>query len=203
MNFPSHLIQNAVDAISNFPGIGKKTALRLVIYLLRNKNIAHNIAISIQKLVNETTYCKNCYNISKSNLCDICNNLDRDPSTICVVEDLRDIIAIENTLQYKGHYHVLGGLISPIEGVSPHDLNIESLIERIQQKEKSEIIFALCASMDGETTSYYLYKKIKDYTQNITTISKGVAIGGEIEYTDQITLGRAITNRYSFEKTLN
>ena len=105
-------------------------------------------------------------------------------------------------MQHKGHYHVLGGLISPIEGVSPHDLNIESLIERIKQKEKSEIIFALCASMDGETTSYYLYKKIKDYTENITTISKGIAIGGEIEYTDQITLGRAMTNRYSFEKTL-
>ena len=202
MNFPSHLIQNAVDAISNFPGIGKKTALRLVIYLLRNKNIAQNIAISIQKLVNDTTYCQNCYNIAKSNLCDICNNLDRDPSIICVVEDLRDIIAIENTLQYKGHYHVLGGLISPIEGVSPNDLNIESLITRIKKTEKNEIIFALCASMDGETTSYYLYKKIKDLSKNITTISKGIAIGSELEYTDQITLGRALVNRYSFEKTI-
>ena len=120
MNFPSHLIQNAVNAISNFPGIGKKTALRLVIYLLRNKKIAHNIAIAIQKLVNDTKYCQNCYNIAKSDICNICNNLDRDPSIICVVEDLRDIIAIENTLQYKGHYHVLGGLISPIEGIAPH-----------------------------------------------------------------------------------
>ena len=202
MNFPSHLIQNAVNAISNFPGIGKKTALRLVIYLLRNKKIAHNIAIAIQKLVNDTKYCQNCYNIAKSNLCNICNNLDRDPSIICVVEDLRDIIAIENTLQYKGHYHVLGGLISPIEGIAPHNLNIEALIARVKKIEKSEIIFALCASMDGETTSYYLYKKIKDLTKNITTISKGIAIGSELEYTDQITLGRAIVNRYSFDKTL-
>ena len=202
MNFPSHLIQNAVNAISNFPGIGKKTALRLVIYLLRNKKIAHNIAIAIQKLVNDTKYCQNCYNIAKSDICNICNNLDRDPSIICVVEDLRDIIAIENTLQYKGHYHVLGGLISPIEGVAPHNLNIEALIARIKKLEKSEIIFALCASMDGETTSYYLYKKIKDLTKNITTISKGIAIGSELEYTDQITLGRAIVNRYSFDKTL-
>ena len=202
MNFPSNLIQNAVNAISNFPGIGKKTALRLVIYLLRNKKIAHNIAIAIQKLVNDTKYCQNCYNIAKSNLCNICNNLDRDPSIICVVEDLRDIIAIENTLQYKGHYHVLGGLISPIEGIAPHNLNIEALIARLKKTEKSEIIFALCASMDGETTSYYLYKKIKDLTKNITTISKGIAIGSELEYTDQITLGRAIVNRYSFDKTL-
>ena len=202
MNFPSHLIQNAVNAISNFPGIGKKTALRLVIYLLRNKKIAHNIAIAIQKLVSDTKYCQNCYNIAKSDLCDICNNLDRDHSTICIVEDLRDIIAIENTLQYKGHYHVLGGLISPIEGISPHDLNIEGLIARIKKIKKSEIIFALCASMDGETTSYYLYKKIKDLSNNITTISKGIAIGSELEYTDQITLGRAIVNRYSFDKTL-
>ena len=202
MNFPSNLIKNAVDAISNFPGIGKKTALRLVIYLLRNKKIAHNISKTIVELVDQTTYCQNCYNISKNVLCDICDDMKREPDTICVVEDIRDIIAIENTLQYKGHYHVLGGLISPIDGISPSDLNIKSLISKIKNKNIKEIIFALCASMEGETTSYYIYKQIRPFQEKITTISKGISIGGELEYTDQITLGRALINRYSFENTL-
>jgi len=202
MKFPSSIIKNAVEAISNFPGIGKKTALRLVIYLLRNKKIAYNISQSIRTLVDETTYCNNCYNISKQDLCDICNNIKRDPSIICVVEDIRDIIAIEGTMQHKGHYHVLGGLISPIDGVSPIDLNIESLIDKVTQNHIKEVIFALCASMEGETTSYYIYKKIYNNNINITTISKGVSIGNELEYTDQITLGRALANRYSFEQTL-
>ena len=202
MNLPSNLIKNAVDAISNFPGIGKKTALRLVIYLLRNKKIAHNISKTIVELVDQTTYCQNCYNISKNVLCDICDDMKREPDTICVVEDIRDIIAIENTLQYKGHYHVLGGLISPIDGISPSDLNIKSLISKIKNKNIKEIIFALCASMEGETTSYYIYKQIRPFQEKITTISKGISIGGELEYTDQITLGRALINRYSFENTL-
>ena len=203
MNFPSSVIKNAVEAIANFPGIGKKTALRLVIYLLRNKKIAYNIAESIKKLVNETTYCENCYNISKSKLCDICLDPKRDKFTICVVEDIRDIIAIENTMQYKGYYHVIGGLISPIDGIGPTDLNINSLIDKINNTNIKEIIFALCASIEGETTSYYIYKKIKNnLTLEITTISKGISIGGELEYTDQITLGRALVNRYSFENTL-
>jgi len=179
-----------------------RLALRLVIYLLRNKEVAYNIANSIKKLVDETIYCKNCNNISKSNLCEICTNLDRDKSTICVVEDIRDIIAIENTLQYKGQYHVIGGLISPIDGIGPADLNISNLIERINKGNIKELIFALCASMEGETTSYYIYKKIKNLDIEITTISKGVSIGGELEYTDQITLGRALVNRYSFENSL-
>jgi len=202
MNLPSNLIKNAVDAISNFPGIGKKTALRLVIYLLRNKKIAHNISKTIVELVDQTTYCQNCYNISKNVLCDICDDIKREPDTICVVEDIRDIIAIENTLEYKGHYHVLGGLISPIDGISPSDLNITSLISKIKNKNIKEIIFALCASMEGETTSYYIYKQIRPFQEKITTISKGISIGGELEYTDQITLGRALINRYSFENTL-
>ena len=202
MNFPSSIIKNAVEAISNFPGIGKKTALRLVIYLLQNKKTAYNISESIKILVDQTNYCTNCFNISKTDLCDICNNLDRDKSVICVVEDIRDIIAIENTMQYKGHYHVLGGLISPVDGIGPSELNIESLITKIENMETKEVIFALCASMEGETTSYYIYKKLKPFTIDITTISKGIAIGNELEYTDQITLGRALINRYSFEQNL-
>jgi len=202
MKFPSSIIKNAVEAISSFPGIGKKTALRLVIYLLRNKKLAYSIATSIKILVDETTYCNNCYNISKDRLCDICNNIERDNSVVCVVEDIRDIIAIEGTMQHRGHYHVLGGLISPIDGVSPSDLNIDSLIQKILNNNIKEVIFALCASMEGETTSYYIYKKLQGVNIKITTISKGVSIGNELEYTDQITLGRALANRYSFEQTL-
>jgi len=202
VNFPSSLIKNAVEAISNFPGIGKKTALRLAIYLLRNKKQAYNISDSIRKMIEETTYCNNCHNISKNNLCEICDSEKRNKHIICIVEDIRDIIAIENTMQYNGHYHVLGGLISPIDGVGPSELNIDSLIKKISENNIEEIIFALCASMEGETTSYYIYKKISPFKISITTISKGVSIGNELEYTDQITLGRALLNRYSFEKTL-
>jgi len=202
MNFPSSIIKNAVEAISNFPGIGKKTALRLVIYLLRNKKIAHIISESIKQLVNNTTYCMNCYNVSQSELCEICSDVKRDKQTICVVEDIRDILAIENTMQYNGHYHVIGGLISPIDGIGPSDLNIDHLIKKLANHNVNEVIFALCASMEGETTSYYIYKKIKNIDLQITTISKGISIGSELEYTDQITLGRALMNRYSFANTL-
>ena len=202
MNFPSSLIKNAVEAISMFPGIGKKTALRLVIHLLRNKKQAYSISESIKELVDKTTYCNNCYNISKSELCDICNNTKRDKSTICIVEDIRDIIAIENTMQYNGQYHVLGGLISPIDGIGPGNLNINTLIMKISKTNIKEIILALCATMEGETTGYYIYKKIASFLINITTISKGISIGDELEYTDQITLGRALMNRYAFENTL-
>ncbi len=203
MNFPSSLIKDAVEAISNFPGIGKKTALRLSIYLLRNKKQAYSISESIKKMIELTTYCNNCHNISKSILCNICSDSERNKNQICIVEDIRDIIAIENTMQYKGHYHVLGGLISPIEGIGPSELNIDSLLKKIDNKDVEEIIFALCASMEGETTSYYIYKKLMTLNIKITTISKGISIGNELEYTDQITLGRALLNRYSFEKTLN
>ena len=202
MNFPSSLIKNAVEAISNFPGIGKKTALRLAIYLLRNKKQAQIISESIQKMVNETRYCINCHNISKNNLCDICNNNQRNEKIICIVEDIRDIIALESTMQYKGHYHVLNGLISPIDGIGPNNLNIENLIKKISNSDIEEVIFALCASMEGETTSYYIYKKILSFKVKITTISKGISIGNELEYTDQVTLGRALLNRYSFEQSL-
>tara|TARA_B100000579_G_scaffold367544_1_gene327947 strand:+ start:3760 stop:4374 length:615 start_codon:yes stop_codon:yes gene_type:complete len=202
VNFPSSLIKNAVEAISNFPGIGKKTALRLAVYLLRNKKQAQNISQSIKEMIEQTTYCQNCYNISKDDLCNICANNKRNKNTICVVEDIRDIIAIENTMQYKGLYHVLGGLISPIDGIGPNELNIDSLVEKIKKGNVEEIIFALCASMEGETTSYYMYKQLRPFKLNITTISKGISIGNELEYTDEITLGRALLNRYAFEKSL-
>lgn len=202
MNFPSSLIKDAVEAISNFPGIGKKTALRLAIHLLRNKNQAYQISETIKKMVDMTTYCHRCHNISKYELCDICSDTERNRTTICIVEDIRDIIAIENTMQYKGHYHVLNGLISPIEGIGPADLNIQSLIQKISNSDIKEVIFALCASMEGETTSYYIYKQLKSFQVNITTISKGISIGNELEYTDHVTLGRALLNRYAFENTL-
>ncbi len=202
MNFPSSLIKDAVEAISNFPGIGKKSALRLAIYLLKNKKQAHNISESIKKMVELTKYCQNCHNISKNELCDICSNHNRKKETICIVEDIRDIIAIEQTMQYKGHYHVLNGLISPIEGIGPSDLNLNSLIQKISSNNIKEVIFALCASIEGETTSYFIFKKIRAFDVKITTISKGISIGSELEYTDQVTLGRALLNRYSFEKTL-
>jgi len=202
VKLPSSLIEQAVDAISNFPGIGKKTALRLAVYLLQNKQKAYNISDSIKKMIEGTKYCSNCYNISKNNTCIICSNPKRDKNIICVVEDIRDIMAIENTMQYNGHYHVLGGLISPIDGVGPSELNIETLISRISESGVEEVIFALCASMEGETTSYYIYKKITRFNINITTISKGISVGNELEYTDQVTLGRALTNRYSFTQTL-
>ena len=202
MKLPSSLIQQAVDAISTFPGIGKKTALRLVVYLLKNKQQAYNISNSIKRLIESTKYCNNCYNISKDDICMICSNPKRNKQMICVVQDIRDIMAIENTMQYNGHYHVLGGLISPIDGIGPSELNIDHLVSKMSQHEIKEVIFALCASMEGETTSYYLYKKLSAFNIQITTISKGISVGNELEYTDQITLGRALTNRYSFIQTL-
>ena len=202
MNFPSSLIKDAVEAISSFPGIGKKTALRLAIHLLRNKKQAHHISESIKRMVDLTEYCSNCHNISKHELCEICNSNTRNKKMICIVEDIRDIIALEHTMQYKGRYHELGGLISPIEGVGPSELNIDSLMKKILNNNIEEVIFALCASMEGETTSYYIYKKIMNFDLKITTISKGISIGSDLEYTDQVTLGRALLNRYSFEQNL-
>lgn len=202
MQFPSKLIKNSVEAISNLPGIGQKTALRFVIHLLQNQEKGYRIAQSIKEMIDNTIYCVKCNNISKSRLCVICEDLNRDASTICVVEDIRDIMAIENTMQFKGHYHVLGGLISPIDGVSPADLNISNLINKTKDKNIKEIILALRATMEGETTSYYIYKNINTEI-NITTISKGISVGNELEYTDQITLGRALVNRYAFTNTLN
>ncbi|WP_304067307.1 recombination mediator RecR [Pedobacter glucosidilyticus] len=204
MNFSSKLLENAVNEFGNLPGIGKKTALRLVLHLLKeSKEDVDTFASSIITLKNNIKYCKTCHNISDFDICEICNSFKRDHSLICVVEDTRDVMAIENTNQYHGLYHVLNGLISPMDGVGPADLTIDSLVERIKNHETKEIIFALSATMEGDTTIFYLHKKLKDFNLKISTIARGIAFGGEIEYADEITLGRSITTRVPYENTLN
>jgi recombination protein RecR len=199
MNFPSKIIEEAVNEISKLPGIGKKTALRLVLHLLKEEPSAkHSLSDSLLNL-NQVTYCQHCHNISDSLICALCASPRRDKSTLCVVEDIRDVMAIENTNHYTGLYHVLGGIISPIEGIGPSDLNIESLITRIPASEVKEVILALSPTMEGDTTAFYLTRKLKDFNLKITTIARGIPVGGELEYTDEITLGRSISSRISYE----
>lgn len=203
MNFSSKLVENAVNSLSTLPGIGKRTALRLVLYLLKkNKENTYRIADSIKTLIDNINYCNTCHNISEEISCGICNNERRNRNTICVIRDFRDLVSIENTKEYNGLYHILGGLISPMEGVNPSDLNIDSLINRIKQNNIKEVILALSTTMDGETTNFYIYKKLLEFNIKITTISRGVSIGDELEYTDEITLGRSLINRQPFETTL-
>lgn len=201
MNFPSKLIQNAVDELAKLPGIGRKTALRLVLHLLKaetEKTI--DLADALTKMRHDITYCQSCHNISDTEICSICANPLRDQSVLCVVSDIRDVIAIENTAQYKGLYHVLGGVISPIEGIGPSDLNIASLLQRIPDSEVKEIIMAISPTMEGDTTSFYITRKLRECKVKITTIARGVPVGGELEYTDEITLGRSIVERTSYNK---
>ncbi len=199
MNFPSKLIEEAVQELSKFPGVGKKSALRMVLYLLKkDTETADKLGHSIIRLRNEITYCTRCYNVSDAAVCNICSNPKRDNQVICVVEDLKDVMAIENTNQFFGTYHVLGGLINPIYGIGPDQLQLESLIERIQKEGTKEIIMALSATMEGDTTIFYLSKKLKDLDVQLSTISKGIAIGGELEYADEITLGRSILSRVPY-----
>lgn len=196
MNFPSKLIEEAVTEFAKLPGIGKKTALRLVLYLLKQEEeLTESLTDSLKNLRSNIKYCATCFNISDDYKCGICSSSLRDSSTICVVEDMPDVLAIENTGQYNGLYHVLGGIISPLSGVGPSDLKIESLLERVSSKDVKEIILALSPTMEGDTTSFYLTKKLKDFNLKITTIARGVPIGGELEYTDEITLGRSIVTR--------
>lgn len=198
--FPSKILSNAVMEISNLPGIGKKTALRLALHILKqDKQFAQNLGNAIIKLSEEIVYCKECHNISDTETCNICGNTRRDHSTICVVEGLREVLSIEHTRQYYGVYHVLNGIISPIDGVGPSDLTIDSLVERVKNGNIKEIIFALSATMEGDTTNFYLYKKLKEYNIKITIIARGVPIGDELEYADEITLGRSILNRTDFK----
>lgn len=201
-NYPSKLLANAVEQFSSLPGIGKRTALRLVLHLLKQEKEEVNVfGQSFIQLRNEITYCKKCHNISDTAICEICSNPSRDNSIVCVVEDVRDVMAIENTHFFKGRYHVLGGIISPMDGIGPNDINIDSLIEVVKEGEVKEVIMALSATMEGDTTNFYLYKKLKDYGINLSTIARGVAIGDELEYADEITLGRSIQNRIPFEQT--
>lgn len=203
MEFASKLLENAVYEISQLPGIGKKTALRLALHLLRQPTIqTNNLSTALLKLRREIQYCKNCHNISDSDLCEICSNTRRDHSIVCVVEDIRDVMAIENTSQFNGIYHVLGGIISPMDGIGPQNLTIESLINKVKSGEVKEIIFALSSTMEGDTTNFYIYRQVQDFNISTSTIARGISIGDELQYADEITLGRSIINRVPYEKTL-
>lgn len=200
MNFNSEILENAVHSLSSFPGIGKKTALRMVIHLINsNEDVVQQISKSILKLKTDLKFCGECGNISESSLCTICANPLRQEESICVVSDFKDVLAVENTAQFKGKYHVLGGLISPIDGVSPDDLNIEKLLERVEKDNIKEVIIALSANMEGDTTTFYLSKLLKSYSVKISTIARGISVGGELEYADEITLGRSITHRVQYD----
>ena len=203
MEFSSKFIENAVNQISNLPGIGKKSALRLVLFLLRQpESQSKNLANAISEMRLNVNFCKNCHNISDLDVCEICTNPRRDQSVICVVEDLRDVIAIEKTSSFNGLYHVLGGKISPIDGIGPDDLNIESLVEKVKNNPIKEVIFALSTTMEGDTTNFYIYRQISDYNIATSTIARGISVGDDLEYADEITLGRSITDRIPFEKSL-
>lgn len=203
MNFSSKLLENAVNEFATLPGIGQKTALRLVLHLLNQPQAeVEKFSNALSILKRDIRFCEVCHNISDQQLCQICSGLKRDTSLICIVEDTRDVMAIENTGQYQGVYHVMGGLISPMDGVGPSDLNIESLVERVKRGGINEVILALSATMEGDTTIFYLYKKLKDTGIQISAIARGIAFGGELEYVDEITLGRSIATRVPYENSL-
>jgi len=196
MQLPSSLLENAVAEFSKLPGVGKKTALRLVLHLLKQDvNDVQHFSETIAKMRTEIKFCNRCCNISDGDICSICANSLRNQRTICVVENIRDVIAIESTQQYSGTYHVLGGIISPLDGIGPDQLNIESLVSRIQKEETEELIFALNPNIQGDTTIYYIQKKLQPVSCRITTIARGIAFGGELEYADEMTLARSIANR--------
>jgi len=202
-NFTSKLLESAVDEFSKLPGIGKKTALRLVLHLLnQDKEDVTHFGETIIKLRNEIKHCKSCNTISDTDICNICSDYSRDDSLVCVVENARDVMSVENTHQFNGIYHVLGGIISPMDGIGPNDLNIENLQKKIEDGKVKELILALSTTMEGDTTNFYLFKKFRNYNVKITTIARGVAIGDELEYADEITLGRSIVNRTLFESSI-
>lgn len=200
MNIPSKIVEQAVNEFSSLPSIGKRSALRFVLHLLKqDPEDIEDLSKAILKLKNEIKYCSKCQNISDSLICEICANPSRNHSLICVVEDVRDVMAIENTLQFKGIYHVLGGLISPMDGVGPSDLKIEELVSKIKEENISELIFALSTTMEGDTTNFYIYKKIESLGIKTSILSRGVAVGDELAYADELTLGNSIVNRTPFE----
>ncbi|WP_070136767.1 recombination mediator RecR [Crocinitomix algicola] len=202
MNIPSKHIEELVEHFSSLPGIGKKTALRLVLNLLkRDVEEIQAFSLALGEMHQKITSCKLCGNISEEELCTICIQNSRKKEIICVVEDIRDIMAIESTEQYFGVYHVLGGVISPMEGIGPHDLNIDALVERVKSGEVEEVLLALNASMEGDTTNFYIYRKLADSGVKVTTLSRGVAVGTELHYTDELTLGRSILNRMPFDSS--
>lgn len=203
MDFSSKLLEQAVNEVSQLPGIGKRTALRLVLHLLKQPE-SQTVALSkaLVDLRTEVKFCKNCHNISDSDLCEICSNPNRNKELVCVVEDIRDVMAIENTSQYRGLYHVLGGKISPMDGIGPSQLNITSLIEKARSGAMEEIIFALSSTLEGDTTNFYIFKKLEGIEVKTSTIARGIAVGDELEFADEVTLGRSITNRIPFENSL-
>ena len=203
MEFSSKLLQTAVDEVAQLPGIGRRTALRLVLHLMRQpQSQTLHLTEALQKMRQNINFCKNCHNISDSELCEICINTNRNQELVCVVEDIRDVMAIESTASFRGVYHVLGGKISPMDGIGPHDLKINILIEKVKSGTIKELIFALSSTMEGDTTNFYIFKQIQDTDVVISTIARGISVGDELEYADEITLGRSITNRIPFELSL-
>jgi len=203
MEFSSKLLENAVYEMSQLPSIGKRTALRLVLHLLQQpKEQTDRLAFALQNLRAEIKHCKNCFNISDVEVCEICSNPLRNKKVICVVEDIRDVMAIESTGQFKGNYHVLGGIISPMDGVGPSDLYIEPLVDKVKNGEVEELIFALSASMEGDTTNFYIFKQLEGIEIKVSTIARGISVGDELQYADEVTLGRSILNRIPFEQSL-
>ena len=198
--YPSQLLEKAVQEFSKLPGIGRKTALRLVLHQLRqDTEDVHAFVEAIAKMKLEVHYCQRCHNISDSDLCPICADPRRDASTICVVENIQDVMAVENTQQFHGLYHVLGGVISPMDGIGPADLEIESLVKRVEQEKIQEVILALSSTMEGDTTNFYIYRKLAPYDVKLSIIARGISVGDELEYADEVTLGRSIMNRTPFE----
>jgi len=199
--YPSLLLEKAVNEFSQLPGIGRKTALRLVLHLLRQStNQVDNFSSTMTEMKHNIKHCKVCHNISDTDICPICADGRRDASVVCVVENIQDVMAIENTQQFNGLYHVLGGIISPMDGIGPNDLEIDSLIERVRDGEIKEIILALASTMEGDTTNFYLSRKLKDFDVQLSVIARGISVGDELEYTDEVTLGRSILNRTPFDK---
>lgn len=203
MEFSSKLLEKAVNEMAQLPGIGKRTALRLVLHLLKQPSEQTQfLSQALTSMREEIKFCASCHNISDVEVCEICNNQKRNHKIICVVEDVRDVMAIENTNQFKGIYHVLGGKISPIDGIGPSQLNISSLVTKVKSGEIEELIFALSSTMEGDTTNFYIFKQLKDFDIKTSTIARGIAVGDELEYADEVTLGRSILNRVPFENTL-
>lgn len=203
MDYPSKILSRAVEQIATLPGIGRKTALRMALHLLRqNPEQVHQLADALTDMADHIHRCSHCHNLCDGDTCQICSDLSRDFSTVCVVEDIRDVMAIEQTGQYRGVYHVLGGRISPMEGIGPSDIEIDSLCRRVDQETISEIIFALSATIEGDTTSYYIYKKLPKKGYRVSSIARGVSVGDELQYTDNATLGRSLRNRIPYEGSL-
>jgi recombination protein RecR len=200
--YPSALLENAVNEFAKLPGIGRKTALRLILHLLRQDDAAvDGFSQALVSLKHQVKYCKVCHNICDEEICSTCSDKSRDSSAVCVVENIKEVMAIENTMQYRGLYHVLGGIISPIDGIGPADLEIESLVERVSKGDVNEVILALSTTMEGDTTNFYIYKKLLPYNIKVTMIARGISIGDEIEYADEVTLGRSILNRTLFNES--